>query len=162
MTDKSKTTQSEEAMLPLDRKVPALKQNLFQEAAAARNEWAITPEPGVNPDDLLKPEYWAHVAWRLRPLDLVEVRAADGRYWGQLLVTNAGRLWATVRPIIFIETEVSTDDVVVEGLVIRWRGGVGKWSVLRHDDRGLVVLQEGMEHKSDAISWAANHRRQVA
>jgi len=64
-------------------------------------------------EDLLRPECWASVAKMLQPWSHIEVRAEDGSYYAELLVTGVDRAWAKVEVLNF--RELSTADVSTHG-----------------------------------------------
>src|SRR5258706_10614046 len=65
--------------------------------------YVANPGEGVTMEDLLSPEGWASVANLLRPWSHIEVRAEDGSYYAELLLTGADRAWAKVEVLIFSE-----------------------------------------------------------
>jgi|AGTN01.3.fsa_nt_gi hypothetical protein len=137
-----------------------LAANGLKEAASVRNVWTVTPEFGIPHEALLKDGYWAHVSAKLRPGDHIEVLAIDGSYFAELLVLDAGKLYAKVRSLRHVKldaVEVPESELMVEGLEAKWQGPVLKWCVLRGPDR----LKEGMD-KASAIQWMKNHAKVAA
>lgn len=45
-------------------------------------------DPGTSFEDVLEPDYWAHVVTRLRPMDVIEVVALDGSFDAELRVMS--------------------------------------------------------------------------
>ena len=84
-----------------------LLENRFGLAETKRNQWFATVPEGVTPEDLLRPDYWAHVARSLRPYDEIIV-ANDNCEWrivllvedawhnGARVTSFAGMLWLAI------------------------------------------------------------------
>lgn len=125
----------------------------FQAAEVLRNQWQITPEFGTPPEALLDPAYWAHVSAKLRPGDIIVALAEDKSYYSELLVLDAGKLFAKVCELrtVKITSAQMLNVHVPEGFEIKFRGP-RKWSVLRGKD----VLKDGME-KQEAERWLTDH-----
>lgn len=140
------------------KKTVALHATRFKSAEYERNLWVITPESGVSFEDLSSPRYWANVAMNLKPYDKIEVRADDGSYYGELLVTYVGNQFVQTKPISYVDLGAEqSHDEVVGGLDVMWRGPHCKWSVIRKKDNGFDVLSEQHANKSVATKWAAEH-----
>lgn len=63
-------------------------------AETVRRNLSVTPETGITLSDVMKPEYWAHVAARLNRADRIEVVAEDFAWTADLIVADRGRTWA--------------------------------------------------------------------
>lgn len=121
---------------------------------------------GVKPEDLLKPEFWAHHAVRLRPMHEIRARAIDGTWVAYYIVLDCSRTWARVQLLSLhhlgtgdvaatkaSELEVAT---FIGAHEVKHRGPRG-WSVVRKADS--EVLQENVGLKDDAIAWLEEHAR---
>lgn len=114
---------------------------------------------GVDPKELLKPEFWAHQAVRLRPMDEIRARATDGTWVGYYLVLDTSRTWARVHLLSFhrlttgqvAETQASELEVkkFLGAHEVKYRGAL-KWSLIRKGDGG--VLEENIAEKEVAIT----------
>ena len=128
--------------------------------------WSVIPEAGTNLQTMLAPEYWAHVADRLRPWAKIEVISEDGSYYAELLVKDCGRTWAKVVPISFIkldqlvQSEDPTNRDVVDGFEVAFKGPKRKWSVIRLKD-GEYMRQE-MGSREEAALWRTDHIKSLA
>jgi len=137
-----------------------LATNRIQTAEYMRTIWYVTPESGTPMESLLDPKYWAHVSWQFKPRDRIEVDCEDGSYFGELMVIDAGRLFAKVELLWehkFTATEVAGEQSLYE---VKWAGRHAKWRVMRKADK--VVLQDGFEDRQAADLWAASHARVAA
>lgn len=134
-----------------------LASNRLKLADGQRNFFRVIPEAGTPFDTMLTDRYWAHVAAKMKPGDHVEVWAEDGSYYAELLVQDAGKLYAKVAVKLHIKldvVEVKEGGLMIEGYEVKWRGPQMKWCVLRGKD----VLKEGMD-KASAIQWMQNHAK---
>lgn len=124
--------------------------------------YAHSPEVGVTLDDLLKPEYWSHVAPQLRAGHRIEVMAGDGAWWAMLLVRATGRHEAVVQALQFVElgeqaAEISATDMPYE---VKWGGPSRKFRVVRKSD-GAVIKDE-FAVREHADRWLKNHLQSQA
>lgn len=136
------------AVIKPERKVESLTITNLKEAEFVRPVYCATIPIGTDPEDLLKPEYWAHVATHLRPWARIEARAEDGTWFAEYIVLSVDRTWARVRMLAKYnltsqDTSISQAEKISQsGFEIKWRGGA-KWSVIRKVDS--AVMKEGME-----------------
>lgn len=137
----------------------SLKEKNFGPAEFMKVNYCINPELGTMPQDLLKPSYWAHVAFKLKPLDTIEVRAEDGSYYAELLVRDRGRAWAKVvfkpgYPLVF-EDIVNVPTMDLDEYEIVWKGPQNKFRVMRKSDNH--TMKEGFSDKEAARKWVLEH-----
>jgi len=138
----------------------AIIESKCKESSFARTIWCVTPDLGTPIDDLLKPEYWAHVARNFAPTHRIEVTAEDNSYFAELCVVDAGHQWAKVE--LLRKHEFGANAVVgtdTGEFQAKWRGA-RKWSVERKSDK--TILAEDLGTKEDALLWIATHSRQMA
>jgi hypothetical protein len=132
----------------------------LKDANYERHMHFVVPEHGTPFEALLDPAYWAHVSAKFKPCDQIEVHAEDGSYYGRLLVRDAGKLYAKVSKLEYVEldkVEVLQAGPMLEGHTVKWRGPVHKWSVVR----GVDVLKDGMT-KEEAQAYLASYARTAA
>lgn len=121
------------------------------------NVFRVTPEIGTPLPALLEAGYWAHVSAKMRAGDRLEVLAEDGAYFAELLVRDAGNLYAKVGVLSY--TEFGKEAVEsVPGYEIKWRGPSAKFGVLRGKD----VLKDGFVDKGEARVWLDDLVKKVA
>jgi hypothetical protein len=121
------------------------------------NTWQVTPVRGVKLEDLLNPEYWAHIAYRFRAGDRIIAIPPDRSYFVELFVLAASKNWAKVvlmREVILIED--SEDDKPVDGFVVEFKGK-DKWRVLQ----GNEILSKDHDDKKAAEKWLLAHKKEV-
>ena len=96
-----------------------LASNRLHLAEHRRNIFDVVPEHGTPFEELLKDSYWAHVSAKLKPGDHIEVRAEDGSYYAELIVQDAGRLYAKVAKLVHVvldAVEVREGSLTADGL----------------------------------------------
>lgn len=137
-----------------------LKESNFQDATFWFNSWAANPDNGTTKEDLMKPAYWAHIAPKLRPGDLIQVRAEDGSYFAILIVKDRGRTWAKVEDVLFKDMtahefpEMATQDGEFS---VKWAGPTAKFRVTRTSDK--AVMKDGFANKADADRWILDYQK---
>ena len=137
-----------------------LASNRLHLAEHRRNIFDVVPEHGTPFDALMDSGYWAHVSAKLKPGDRIEVRAEDGSYYAELIVQDAGRLYAKVAVLTHVKldaVEVKEGGLSLDGYEVAWKGPQLKWCVLRGKDR----LKDNMT-KGEAIHWMQSHASKAA
>ena len=127
-----------------------------EEAVAARNIWQVKPEIAAKVEDLLNPDYWAHVARRFRAGDRIEAVPDDRHYFAEFFVLAASSNWAKV---ILLRHEVLIKDnetTMTDGFSIGF-AGAHKWRVTRGDE----ILSKGHDDKTAASKWLADHMKEL-
>ena len=128
----------------------------IEEAVAARNVWQVKPEIAVTVKDLLDPNYWAHVARRMRAGDRVEAVPDDRHYFAEFFVLAASSNW--VKLVLMREVTLIKDNekTVTEGFTVAF-AGAHKWRVTRGDE----VLSKGHDDKEAASKWLADNLKDL-
>ncbi len=147
-----------------EKKRPALKEDRFKLAEQERNVWAVVPTHGTPFEALADSAYWSHCARKLAIGDLIEVRAEDATYYGELLVMDVGPQWARVQAINFVQLAEAEEEVgaasVHHGLRAKWNGPHDKFVVIRDSDK--TILRTGFTKKDEANAWIAGHAKSMA
>lgn len=116
---------------------------------------SVTVEQGTLIEDLDRPDFWAHVGSKFRPFDIITVRTDDGVWWAEALVLTAARAYAKVK--VLRHEKLTTGDVeqtqefILEGHTVKWRGDHLKYSVIRIKDG--AVVRDKMETFTAAQVW---------
>jgi hypothetical protein len=157
-----KTAPETEPEIAAERPAPGQKAILANAIMAAdqfRNNWRCIPAVNATLDDLLRPDYWTHVAHKLRRGDLVEVFPEGEAYYAQLIVRSSGNGWANLEPLFLrqFETEASTKTTLTT--VVEWGGAVDKYRVIRLSDR--YALSVGHNTQGAAVAWQLAHEKAV-
>lgn len=127
----------------------------LEPAEYRRNQWIATAAKGVRAEDLLQPDYWAHVAAKLAPWNKIEVRAEDGLWYAEAIVLDCSRNWARIAllpgyPLFLTSSDISQTQSAPAGYEVVHRGPK-KWSVIRAKDH--AVMHEGEQTKTGAADW---------
>jgi hypothetical protein len=140
---------------------PKLRESQIARIEQRRTTYHADVPAGVAYENLLKPEFWAHVAQKLRPGDFIFAEAEDGTFIAELYVRNAGHNWATVFEIMHHDFEelTSIGDETIPGFEIKWRGRVQKHVVVRLSD-GQIMTQ-GLSLKQEAVAWLADYAKSL-
>jgi len=130
-----------------------------------RTLYVATVEPGVTREDLLKPDFWAQVAYQFSPYDRLEVRSDDGIFFAEYLILACERTYAKVKELSFVS--LTTKDVAMteaenelELYKYKYRGPNCKHSIIRKSDDTVMV--EKLATKDAALTWLANHKKATA
>lgn len=135
----------------------------FKQAEFEIVPYVLTVEDSTTQADLLKADFWANISMRLRPWDIIHVRPDNGSWYSQLIVRDAGRLWAKVAPILHIEftdAKAPVESAELDGHEIKFRGPHLRWSVIRSSDH--AVVKESLGSKVEAFAWLAEHLKTLA
>lgn len=175
----SATAQAVQTSNVIKLNVTRLKESQYE-----RRVWSASPQHGTPFEKLLDPNYWAHVAPKLKPWDRIEVQPDGIGYFAELLVVDADRLWAKVKVIRYVdftskpavdpsqpaldlgdETPAELDhedpeesDNVDDNYLVEFKGS-NKWSVIRKADG--EVLKSGYPNKGGANKWLRTHLRRL-
>lgn len=129
-----------------------LLQNQFKQAEYCRVVYYVTPEHNTSLEEMLTPEYWAHVSKSLKPNDRVEVVAADGSWFAELYVRAAGANSATV--VLLRKVEFSAVQKPDASGYKAYFAGKAKWRVIRESDKAVMI--ENLATEEAAKDWIAN------
>ena len=111
----------------------------IKQADFNRTVHAAQPEPGTTLDEMLKPEYWSHIAKTLKQGDRIEVQDSGHSWFAELYVRSVTATDAKVtvlRHVVFDKPGLADADYEVKA-----RGGAG-WSVIRKSDKA-VMFEKG-------------------
>lgn len=128
-----------------------------------RNIWHLDVDVAVQPDDMVNPAYWAHVAQMLRPFDRIEAHAEDGSWFAEFLVRDAGVNWAKVALLRKNELEAVSPErrgVLLPGYAVKWAGNFAKWRIVRESDN--KVLFDKIPTEGDAYTKLADFARTLS
>lgn len=112
--------------------------------------------------DVLKPEYWVHVAGMLKAGDRIEVTGHAGAYFAELYVVNVNAIGARVAELFKTEIKINAvaeTDHDDPDYAIKMRGP-RKWSILRKADNSVV--KEDIATREDAVDELTKMRQAIA
>jgi hypothetical protein len=127
-----------------------LAPNRLQMSEFKRTEFRIEPEAKTPIETVLQERYWAHVSVKLKRGDRIEVHAEDDAYFAELLVLDAGKLYAKVKLLSFSELYGTLEESQRRAgdYWIDWRGPKDRWCGLCLKD----VLATSMTQDA-AVAW---------
>lgn len=139
-----------------ERKVQVLNPARIKECEFERTVYTCTAHENTEPNDLLNPEYWTHVAEKFKPFDKVEARADDGSWYAEFLVLETSRRWT--RMVLLGMWNLTTADVSLtqsklQEFAVEWKGPARKFCVLRLSDQ--EIIHDGEQTKAGAHDWLA-------
>lgn len=135
-----------------------MSRHALTEVVAARH--SISPEAGTPFEDVLKPGYFANIASKLHPTDIIEVRPEEGSYYAELIVWNAGKAHANVSPVMHVKRPSGMTMKIVEGFEVEFRAGPTMYRVVRASDG--TEIKSGFSNPDDATDWLIANRKQFA
>lgn len=133
----------------------SILQSQIQAAEFARVVWRAVPDAGTPLEDILKPEYWAHVARNLHLNDIIELTPEDGAYFGELLVRSiTPRIRVDILRVVQFDKPKAQAKPDPGAFYVKHRGPRG-WSVMAKTSGSGPdeVVAEGMSTSKDAEAW---------
>lgn len=140
-----------------------LPQSAFKGAEFVQSTWVALPPADTSFEDLLKREYWAHIARKLVPDAEIIVKPESRDYWAHLIVNAVGPNWASVEVLKYKER--GGDETAAhrsDDFVVKWvspADGV-KFCVIRKSDNERV--SQGHLKEADAWRWLAENETRLA
>lgn len=119
----------------------------------------LIPE-GVEYEDILKKDYWTHVAALLKPGDLIEIRGERDDYMAWIVVRASSSVDATVKEVYKVDLgspEPATSHQ--SDYEVKWRGPK-KWGVVRKSDG--TIIAEDIGTKDEAYRELHDYERAIA
>lgn len=123
-----------------------------------RRDWVVNAEIGTSLDEVLRPEYWAHMAGTMSPYDHIEVRVDDEQWLAHLLVRRVERSAVVVHVLHFYELDpkqVASASAAQHR--IEFKGPQRKHSVIRTSDN--AVIRDEFASKEAARQWLTDYER---
>jgi hypothetical protein len=139
-----------------------LKDSRMKPAEYSRQVYFVVPETGTPFADVLKPEYWTHVAGKLKSLDRIEVFPEEGTYFAELLVVYAGNNTVRVRELSCVEFGESESQEEKSDYEIKWSGPIARWRITRKSDNVVLVDGDEVATRPLAEDWLRNYLKALA
>lgn len=162
--DRATTHQPTAEPTPAPRKQPPKPTDARMKLADfQRNRFVVTPEKGVEVNDLLQPAYWAHIATKFRPYDEVTVIPEDGSFYAKLLVIACDRLWAKMHLLEdhdLTPTRKDMPQVEFDGYAVEWKGPLSRFAAIRKSDG--VVLKDLFQNQLEGWQWLDGYMKTLA
>lgn len=127
-------------------------------AADVGNQFAATTPIRTPFEDVLEPEFWSQVAYKLRPGDEITVHTDDMTYTGRLYVRDVSKPSmsslpnrAVVAKLAFLQLGPLEKDLRTKTHEAKFMGPHLKWCVIALEDQ--AVLKDGFSTAEDAQGW---------
>lgn len=137
-----------------------LEKNLMG-AEFARQSFRVTPPEGTKIEEMLEPEYWAHVARKFIPYDILEVVPEDGSFYARLLVLNTSKLWAKMQKLEYIELSAKKPVQASGKYEPKYGGPSAKWRAVNKSD-GSIVSTESFQTRDEAEAYIEKLNKEMA
>jgi hypothetical protein len=149
-------------MAETETKPRKLHASRCQLAEQTRNVYTAVVESGTNLNHIQEPSFWAHVSGpkNIRPMDRIEVMPEDGSYWAELLVLNAGPMFAKVHLMRHYEIGEVGTAAVSDAFAVAWKGPMRQHAVIRVKDN--AIMQDKFNSKEAALGWLAENAKNMA
>lgn len=125
-----------------------LNSDQIREASFIRNNFAVTCDHGTQWEDVLNPLFWVHVAQKIKAYDIIEVRALDKSFWGELLVMSATKDSVNVVELRHHDFSVKKQNAKVNNDFFTEFNEKEKWRVIRKFDK--KVIESGFDTAKEA------------
>lgn len=131
-----------------------------QDANYVRTVHHLSVECSTPFEEILKPEFYAHIAAHLRPGSRIEVIPDDCSYMAEMYVVACDRLWAKV---VLLHKHDLTGGVkaepVSDDFEVKYSGPHTMFRVVRKSDKG--VIKDGFQTKEMGEAWLADYRTTI-
>lgn len=136
-----------------------LSESKFALSTYATNRWSVTLEYGVPYERVFDPDFWSHVARKMRIGDIVELHAEDTTFFAELYVVAAHRLAAKLVELRRFDlapaVQVAAD---TSPLTVKYRGPHNRYCLMR----GENIVQSGYQTAEEAELAKAQHAKAFA
>lgn len=135
---------------------------LFSLAEFKQNHWYALARATHTIDDVLKAEYWAHVANnKLAPGNKIAVFWEDRSQYYELVVFAVGVNWASVAVVVgpITPAKAMAGKSVGTDFEIRNLGEIKKWGVVRRSDGHEILADGSCDTQEKAARWLADYIR---
>ena len=133
---------------------PQLTPGRLKPAEYVRSPFRVEPAAGAALEDVMAPDYFAHVASKLRAGDRLEIMPECMSWYAEALVVDATRLSARIAILTGpLELDVGERVLADDGYEARWISPALRFGVFRRSDEHLMI--KNLETKADAEKWIA-------
>ena len=146
--------------------VRKIQEARFKPSDFVSKRFTIVVETGTTMEDIMRPEYFCHVAKYLEVGNQIEVMSDDMSLYARVLVMNRTNVSARVFALEYHDLSDAETSAAVPGMVtsedyeVVFRGIHSKWSIVKKDG-GQVVL-DGLEDRRTAGRELAGYLKSMA
>lgn len=132
----------------------------LQQAEFYRVVWFVTPPAGSKLDPMLQPDYWRHVAKRLKVGAQIEITPEDAQWFARLIVRSNTASGIKVGVLEHVQFDAPVEKPAKQVRALKSDGnedfevkfaGADKWRVLRRADGEIVA--RGLASREEALEW---------
>jgi len=138
------------------RHIQELNPARMKECEFERTVYTCTTHEETQPEDLLNPSYWTHVAEKFKPFDKVEARGDRGEWYAEFIVLESSRRWTRMHMLskhMLTTPDVSVTQAKLQEFSVEWKGPHRKFCVVRVSDQEMIHDSEAT--KEGAYAWLA-------
>lgn len=129
-------------------------------AEHARNLHRVAPDEGTTLEEVLRPDYWSHVGFKVAQGDKMEIMPADGSWYAEALVVSCSRIHVKLivlsHKVIFEQEKKEVKESFKPPFEIAFKGPQRRWSIIRTKDKTYV--KEGFSEKEEATKWLEENK----
>ena len=155
-TQKTGNSGNVKVFRPRSTSGPRLHMGRITEAVHQRNHWFADIPAGVTMETIMRPDYWAHHAQFLRPLDQIEAFCEDGSWEALFRVMFVSVAEVKLSIIYSVEHDSSDEEEVASDLhEIKWKGPALKFCVVHKGTK--EVIKDHLYPKQEAMAYLRKH-----
>jgi hypothetical protein len=139
-----------------------LLEKSIMSAEFARQMFRVTPPAGTKIEEMLDNDYWAHVARKFTPHDILEVVPEDGAFYARLIVVNCAKLWAKMQKLEYVELGSKKGAVASTDLFeAKFSGHNAKWRAVKKSD-GSLLSPDSFQTRDEAEQYIEKYSKEMA
>lgn len=142
--------------------MPKLLEKSILSAEFARQMFRVTPPAGTKIEEMLENDYWAHVAKKLNPHDILEVVPEDGAFYARLIVVNCAKLWAKMQKLEYVELgSKKAEGGTSDAFEAKFAGPMAKWRAVKKSD-GSLLSPDSFSTRDEAEQYIEKYSKEMA
>jgi hypothetical protein len=138
---------------------PRLHFNRFKLVEHAHRTHLADIPADIGPETVAMPDYWAHLAEQIRPMDLIVAFWEDSsrEVWYRVLFVSP--VGVKLSKLFAVDHEPASEEETDDVFKVVFKGGGLKHCVVRSDTG--VVLKDRFPTRSEATAFLANYLREM-
>ena len=139
---------------------PRPQASRLKERQYAYNEWFAELPPGATIEQVMEPDYWAHLAMLIRPLDTMEVFSEDGTWEALFRVMFVGPNEVKLSTLRVVEHEKVVGTASLSDVYdIIYKSAITKWAVVNKQNG--MIIKDKFFPRSEAVAFLRKHLETV-
>ena len=140
-------------------KAPALRPELLKGAEFERIIHTATIPPGIALSSVVRSDFWAHCAGKVKQYARIECRAQDNKWFAELMVHTVGKQELGIWVLRYIDLEAQAVEAretpKEDGSHTVSFAPKHRWRVIRDSDGAVIHKDEATEDAAKA--WLEEH-----